>query len=157
MDLRAFLGSDGWADPATAREFLALGAPRAWSFWFFVPDALLWPAYLACLAAVLAFAAGLFSRVTAPLAWIIAVSTARRVPVMLFGFDQIVNLWALYLAVTGASGQAFSADRWLADYRRASGSDDYMLIVASWVDSHADGLEQAARRFREAIDEQIAA
>jgi len=44
----------------------------------------------------------------------------------------------------------------LADYRRAIGSDDYMLIVASWVDSHADGLEQAARRFREAIDEQIA-
>jgi ribulose 1,5-bisphosphate carboxylase large subunit-like protein len=45
----------------------------------------------------------------------------------------------------------------LADYRRASGGDDYMLIVASWVDSHPDGLEQAARRFREAIDAQTAA
>jgi ribulose-bisphosphate carboxylase large chain len=42
----------------------------------------------------------------------------------------------------------------LADYRHANGDDDYMLIVASWVDSHAEGLEQAARRFRAAIDAQ---
>jgi 2,3-diketo-5-methylthiopentyl-1-phosphate enolase len=42
----------------------------------------------------------------------------------------------------------------LPDYRHAVGSDDYMLIVASWVDSHPDGLEAAARQFREAIDSQ---
>jgi ribulose 1,5-bisphosphate carboxylase large subunit-like protein len=42
----------------------------------------------------------------------------------------------------------------LADYRRAVGGDDYMMIVASWVDSHPDGLEQAARMFRAAIDAQ---
>jgi ribulose 1,5-bisphosphate carboxylase large subunit-like protein len=44
----------------------------------------------------------------------------------------------------------------LPDYRRANGGDDYMMIVASWVDSHASGLEQAARLFREAIDAQSA-
>lgn len=44
----------------------------------------------------------------------------------------------------------------LPDYRQALGSDDYMLIVASWVDSHPDGLEAAARHFREAIDQQPA-
>jgi ribulose 1,5-bisphosphate carboxylase large subunit-like protein len=32
------------------------------------------------------------------------------------------------------------------------GSDDYMLIVASWVDAHPDGLEAGARFFREAVD-----
>ena len=32
----------------------------------------------------------------------------------LFGFDQIVSTLALYLAVTGASGQAVSLDRFLA-------------------------------------------
>jgi ribulose-bisphosphate carboxylase large chain len=42
----------------------------------------------------------------------------------------------------------------LPDYRRASGGDDYMMIVASWVDSHEAGLEQAARLFRDAIDAQ---
>lgn len=42
----------------------------------------------------------------------------------------------------------------LPDYRAAIGSDDYMLIVASWVDGHADGLPAGARAFRTAIDAQ---
>ena len=40
----------------------------------------------------------------------------------------------------------------LQDYRQLIGSDDYMLIVASWVDGHADGLAAAAGIFRAAID-----
>ena len=44
----------------------------------------------------------------------------------------------------------------LQDYRRAIGGDDYMLIVASWVDGHPEGLGQAARLFRDAIDRQPA-
>ncbi len=44
----------------------------------------------------------------------------------------------------------------LPDYRASVGSDDYMLIVASWVDSHPDGLEAGARIFREAVDAQQA-
>ena len=34
---------------------------------------------------------GLFSRVTAVLSWVIVVSTARRVPIALFGFDQVLS------------------------------------------------------------------
>ena len=37
------------------------------------------------------FTVGLFSRVTAVLAWVIVVSTVRRAPVTVFGFDQIVS------------------------------------------------------------------
>lgn len=44
----------------------------------------------------------------------------------------------------------------LPDYRASVGSDDYMLIVASWVDSHPAGLEAGARIFREAVDAQLA-
>ena len=40
----------------------------------------------------------------------------------------------------------------LPRFRAAVGSDDYMLIVASWVDGHADGLGAAAGIFRAAID-----
>ena len=40
----------------------------------------------------------------------------------------------------------------LAAYRAAMGGDDFMLIVASWVDGHPDGLAAAARRFREAVE-----
>ena len=42
----------------------------------------------------------------------------------------------------------------LPNFREAIGSDDYMLIVASWVDGHADGLRAAARLFRDAVDAQ---
>lgn len=40
----------------------------------------------------------------------------------------------------------------LPGYRAAMGSDDFMLIVASWVDSHPEGIAAAARRFREAVE-----
>ena len=55
------------------------------------------------------------------LAWAIVVSTARRVPIALFGFDQALSTWLLYLAVSGASGQAVSLDRFLARWKRGPG------------------------------------
>jgi hypothetical protein len=119
LDLRGFLGSDGWADPEVVRQTMG---HAAWSFWLWMPDAALWPTWAACMVVLLLFTLGYKSRVTAPLAWAIAVSTNRRVPVMLFGFDSIVATWAFYLAVTGASGQAFSLDRLLAARRRARGA-----------------------------------
>jgi predicted DCC family thiol-disulfide oxidoreductase YuxK len=119
LDLRDYFGSDGWADPEAVRLVQGRQAPFAWSFWFLVPDALLRPVWLGCLAVLLLFAAGMWSRVTAVLAWAIVVSTVRRVPVSLYGFDQILSTWLLYLAVTGASGHAVSLDRFFARWRRA--------------------------------------
>ncbi len=60
-----------------------------WSFWWLVPDGLLRPAWVACLVVLALFTVGLWSRVTAVLAWVIVVSTARRAPAALYGFDQI--------------------------------------------------------------------
>ncbi len=39
----------------------------------------------------------------------------------------------------------------LPTYRAAVGSSDFTLIVANWVDSHPEGLQAAARIFREAL------
>lgn len=119
LDLRAYFGSDGWADPAAVRFVQSMQAPGAWSFWFYVPDALLRPVWLVCMAVLVLFTVGLWSRVTAVLAWVIVVSTVRRVPMAMFGFDQIVSSWTLYLAVTGASGRAVSLDRFWSRYREA--------------------------------------
>lgn len=119
LDLHAYFGSHGWDDPEIVRVVHREQAPWAWSFWFVVPDGLLWPVWAGCLVVAALFAAGLWSRVTAVLAWVIIVSTARRVPTSLFGFDQILSSWAFYLAITGASGQAVSLDRFLTRYRRA--------------------------------------
>src|SRR5262249_1328182 len=119
VDLRAFFGSGGWDDPDVVRLVNAQQSPAAWSFWMWVPDGLLWPVWAACMVVLALYTAGRWSRVTAVLAWVIVVSTARRVPTSLFGFDQIISAWAFYLAVTGASGQAISLDRFIARYREA--------------------------------------
>ena len=114
LDLRAFLGSDGFADPEAVRAQMG---PGSWSLWLWVPDNLLWPAWGLGMAVAACLTVGLFSRVTAPMAWAIAVSTARRSPVTVFGFDQVLAMLLLYMAVAGASGQAFSVDRVLARRR----------------------------------------
>jgi hypothetical protein len=118
LDLGDFFGSEGWADPSAVR--LVTGdQPLNWSFWFLVPDPLLRPVWAVCLVVLALFTVGLFSRVTAVLAWIIIVSTVRRVPVSVFGFDQAVSAWTFYLAATGASGQAVSLDRFIGRFRQA--------------------------------------
>jgi len=114
LDLHAYLGSQGWADAESIRQAMP---PFAWSFWFFVPDALLRSVWLACLVVLGLFTVGLFSRSTAVLAWVIVVSTVRRAPFALFGFDQVLSLLTLYLAVCGASGQSLSVDRFLRRLR----------------------------------------
>jgi len=117
VDLRANLGSTGWAGSEAAREFLDT-TPGAWSFWLWVPDAALPAVWAASMIVLALVTAGLFTRVTAVLAWAIVVATARRSPVLVFGFDQIVATWALYLAAFGAGGQALALDRLLARRRR---------------------------------------
>jgi hypothetical protein len=114
LDLHDALGTTAWDDPQTVRAMLN---PGAWSFWLDVPDALLRPAWVVAMIVLAMFLLGLFSRWTAPLAWIIVVSTSRRTPTMLFGFDGIIATWTFYLAVCGASGHALSLDRWLARRR----------------------------------------
>ena len=119
FDLRDFLGSEGWADPEGVEFLRSRRNPFAWSLWTYVPDSMLWPAWGVCLLVYAMFAAGFLSRVTAVLSWIIVVSTMRRVPVSLYGFDQVIGTFTLYLAVCGASGQAFSLDRFLTRWKNA--------------------------------------
>jgi predicted DCC family thiol-disulfide oxidoreductase YuxK len=119
LDLHDYLGSHGWADPELIRQTQHQRQPLAWSFWFLVPDHWLRAAWILCLAVLGLFTLGLFSQVTAVLSWIIVVSTVRRVPVALFGFDQILSTLLLYLAASLASGQAVSLDRFLRRWRQA--------------------------------------
>jgi predicted DCC family thiol-disulfide oxidoreductase YuxK len=119
LDLNDYFSSTGWSDPEVVRFFQGQRQPLAWSFWFWVPDGWLRATWLGCLAILALFAAGWSSRITAVLSWIIVVSTVRRVPNALFGFDQILSLLTLYLAATGASGQAVSLDRFIRRYQQA--------------------------------------
>jgi predicted DCC family thiol-disulfide oxidoreductase YuxK len=116
LDLHDYFGSNGWAQPSVVR---ALERPLSWSFWFLVPDGLLRPVWCGCLVVLLLFTLGIFSRLTAVLSWVIVMSTIRRVPIALYGFDQVLSALLLYLAVTGASGQAVSLDRFRRRWRQA--------------------------------------
>jgi hypothetical protein len=118
VDWRLLLASDGWVDPNTLREFWSRNEGQwAWSFWPLVPDRLIPVAFLACYAVLILFTLGLWTRVTAILAWVVLASTAQRMMFQVFGFDSMMTIWMLYLAASGASGQALSVDRWLARRR----------------------------------------
>ena len=118
LDLHAFFGRSGWANLEVVQAFRREQMPYSWSFWFWVPDAFLRPAWVVCLAILAAFTLGFRSRTTAVLAWVIVASTARRVPISLYGFDDVLSTWLLYLAASGASGQAASIDRFLARWKQ---------------------------------------
>ncbi len=116
LDLDDYLGSKGWADPVLTRS---VEPPFSWSFWYAVPDPWLRPAWCICLVILGLYTLGCFSRVTAVLSWIIIVSTIRRVPIALYGFDQVLSMLLFCLMVTGASGQAVSLDRFWRRWRQA--------------------------------------
>ncbi len=105
LDLGAVVGRQGWADPSTVRSALP---PGGWSLWFAIPDPLQPYVWSLGIVALLALLFGVGARVAAIVAWIFVVSTMRRAPMLLFGFDNVIATWLLYLAVSGASGQAFA-------------------------------------------------
>ena len=80
LDLHDYLGSDGWIGPEAVQQYLAEHAPHAWSLWFYVPDRWLVPVWMISLIVAFLFAVGFATRITAVMAWAIAISTVRRRP-----------------------------------------------------------------------------
>ena len=118
LALNDFFGPASWLRPRLVR--LIQLDQAALSFWWWVPDRAMWPAYVVSMLILTLFTIGLWTRVTSFLSLCVVISFANRVPAALFGLDQINLLLTLYLTV-GPSGQALSLDRWLA--RRRLGSD----------------------------------
>ncbi len=63
LDLQAFLGRGGWMNLDVVEYFRHVQMPYSWSFWTYVPDAFLRPVWVACLACLIAFTLGLWSRI----------------------------------------------------------------------------------------------
>lgn len=134
VDLEAFFGPGAWVNREAAASFYtrppevdAVGQPFQpgaplpefqpnadpwyWSYlWYIESPAALWTAHIAAIVVLAMFASGLFSRATAVLAFIIAVSYVNRVPGTHFGLDQINVMLVMYLML-GPSGDAYSLDR----------------------------------------------
>jgi hypothetical protein len=127
-DLGTFFGPDGWADPDVARAVLP---PGGWSLWFWVPNSLTYATWVLGLLVFVALTVGFASRTSAWLAWAFSVSTLRRVPVMLFGFDNVIVIWTLYLAISHSAGQAYSVDRMIKRLRQRSAAIEIQPAIGA--------------------------
>lgn len=115
-DLTAFLGDSAWIDNDTARSLHdGTFGPSDWGrsyLWWVERPLWLWLHHALTLGVTLAFAIGLLTRVTAPLALFLQTMYLHRLTGTLFGLDQIVTYMTLYLAIE-PSGSRFSVDAWI--------------------------------------------
>jgi hypothetical protein len=122
LQLGAFLGPDAWVDRQTAILLNqgADGRSYAWSYLYYAfaeSPAVLWSLHVAALVVLTMFAAGLFTRVTSILSFLITLSYCHRLTGSLFGLDQI-NLFLVMYLMLAPSGSVWSLDRWLAMRRQ---------------------------------------
>jgi len=126
LDLEAFFGRQAWLTPEAVAAFAqSVNGPEArdfsWSyFWWIDSPRVLWSVHIAALVVFALLTVGLFSRTSAVLAYLAAVSYVNRVPGAQFGLDQINVMLAMYLMV-GPCGSAYSLDR-LIRKARAGGN-----------------------------------
>lgn len=131
FDLAGFVAPSG----RLSVEFGRLHHSSVWAWSYLdILDApgVLWTVHLLGLVVFLLLTIGLFTRIVAPVAFLVTVAYAHRTAGTQFGLDQINGLLALYLAI-GPSGALWSIDAWLADRdagRTLSVSEQVLANVA---------------------------
>jgi len=117
-DLQTWFGPDGLLSLARVEQWR--GANRAYSiFDYTTTPSSLWFTYWLGLGVLIAFTAGLFSRVTSVLAFVWVVSLLWRAPMLDRPVDAVLTMVMFYLCI-GPSGASWSLDRWLAKRREDS-------------------------------------
>ncbi|HVU86868.1 MAG TPA: HTTM domain-containing protein [Pirellulales bacterium] len=117
IGLEDFFLPDGWISAEAAS--ISQLHPCTWSYFWWIQDSTtLWVVHIAALVAFAMLTIGLFSRVSAVVSFLAAVSYVNRVPGAQFGLDQINVMLVTYLML-GPCGARYSVDRWLADRERA--------------------------------------
>lgn len=121
LDLQAFIGPGGWLPVSYIRQ-VQQDQWSVWSIFFWIkPTWLLWTVHILALVVFFSLFIGLFSRIAAVLAFLLAVSYAQRVsPGAFFGLDKINCMLAMYLML-GPCGARYSLDR-LRQLRRGDTS-----------------------------------
>ena len=120
-DLDSFFGEHAWLDGELVRQ--TQSESYQYSFWWFVPNHLIHVVHWSCVAVFVLFTLGLWTRLTAVLSFVILVSYAYRVPVALFGLDQINAMLTMYLMV-GPCGERLSLDQWWKNRQAAKSSGE---------------------------------
>lgn len=135
FDLTALFASDGLLTVDTVRNLRVLDAsiepngraPVSFSYLYLLSSpTMLWAAHAAGYVVIVALIAGLFSRVSAVLALVVALSYLHRAPIFTGEFDRVLVAVLFYLCI-GPCGARLSVDAWLA--RRAGRS----VVEKSWL------------------------
>jgi hypothetical protein len=135
FDLSAFFGPDGWLplELYLADKFDANGNMAVYHFSLFnyiTSNWLLWLVHIVALVSMFLFTIGLFTRTTAVLTAIFAISyLARVMPGAFFGLDKVNCMLALYLML-GPCGARYSVDR-LIRMRRGSNTKMEPQVMAN--------------------------
>lgn len=138
IDLPAFIGSAGWNSP----DVLAVvqDGRIVPSFWWYIPDAWMYPVHWLCVAVLTMFWVGFATRITSVLSLVIAISYSYRAHLSNFGLDQINAIICLYLCI-GPSGAVLSVDRLLKVW-----SAKRKAMSAGWIPG-ADSSTSGAASF----------
>lgn len=115
-NLSSFLGDDAWINNETIAaihqgDFAPPDASRSY-LWNISSPELLWAHHLLTIVVTACFAAGLLTRITAPLTWWLQLMLVHRMTGTLFGFDQVTTMLAMYLMLAPC-GAVFSVDKFL--------------------------------------------
>lgn len=132
-NLLDFLGPNAWINRSTAQQLnsLSTGANYTWSYLYYVESpAILWCLHLTALLILACYTLGLYTRVTAVLAWIITLSYCHRLVGLQYGLDQINTFLVMYLMLAPC-GEVYSLDAWLAN--RANPNKTTTLSTATTI------------------------
>lgn len=116
LELELLLGPNGWHSADAVHSLQR--DQYAWSFWWLVPAGAMYIVHWICLIALVCFFIGLFTPVTAILAFVISASYMYRAPMANYGMDQFLSCLVFYL-VLSPCGKTWSADWLIARYRAA--------------------------------------
>jgi hypothetical protein len=108
----------------------------AYSFWWLVSAQWMWAVHCVCLLVISLFWVGFATPITGWMTLLIVVSYANRVPLAMYGLDQVNGIAAFYLAIA-PSGSRLSVDAWIRRKRfqlAASGrrAGSMIATIAFW-------------------------
>lgn len=127
FDLEAFFGAEGLLPVA---EIAILEANTFSYLNYMVSPAELWIVHLLGLVVLVAFAAGLFTRITSLLSLVVFLSTVHRAPMITGRTEMVLAMLLLYLCIAPC-GRRFSLDAWLAARQQKRPESTEFLTTAT--------------------------
>lgn len=114
----AFFGPGAWLNSDAVSEIQADGYPVSFLWWLDGSPTLMAIVHVVAILNGVLLTVGLWSRVAAPVAFLLTASFANRNPAALYGFDQVLGFVTLYLSVNPGHGW-LSVDCWREVRRQA--------------------------------------